>query len=66
MPDPGKPENRNATATFILLITSVMEVIGDTNCESIKNQSEVMKEINHVRKINSMKQRVAILHGQKF
>ncbi|MGC6627684.1 type III cell invasion protein SipB, partial [Escherichia coli] len=30
-------------------ITSVMEVIGDTNCESIKNQSEVMKEINHVR-----------------
>lgn len=26
-----------------------MEVIGDTNCESIKNQSEVMKEINHVR-----------------
>ena len=41
--------NRNATATFILLITSVMEVIGDTNCESIKNQSEVMKEINHVR-----------------
>ncbi|EIG0447447.1 TPA: type III cell invasion protein SipB [Escherichia coli] len=42
-------KNRNATATFILLITSVMEVIGDTNCESIKNQSEVMKEINHVR-----------------
>ncbi|EEZ0333492.1 type III cell invasion protein SipB [Escherichia coli] len=41
-------KNRNATATFILLITSVMEVIGDTNCESIKNQSEVMKEINHV------------------
>lgn len=59
-------KNRNATATFILLITSVMEVIGDINCESIKNQSEVMKEINHVRKINSMKQRVAILHGQKF
>lgn len=66
MPDPGKPENRNATATFILLITSVMEVIGDTNCESIKNQSEVMKEINHVRKINSMKQRVNILNGQKL
>ncbi len=42
-------KNRNATATFILLITSVMEVIGDTNCDSIKNQSEVMKEINHVR-----------------
>ncbi|HBK1149093.1 TPA: type III cell invasion protein SipB [Escherichia coli] len=42
-------KNRNAKATFILLITSVMEVIGDTNCESIKNQSEVMKEINHVR-----------------
>lgn len=42
-------KNRNATATFILLITSVMEVIGDTNCESIKNQSEVMKEINYVR-----------------
>ncbi|EKF3358353.1 type III cell invasion protein SipB [Escherichia coli] len=42
-------KNRNATATFILLITSVMEVIGDTNCESIKNQSKVMKEINHVR-----------------
>ena len=42
-------KNRNATATFILLITSVMEVIGDTNCESIKNQSEVMTEINHVR-----------------
>ncbi|MDY9196278.1 type III cell invasion protein SipB [Escherichia coli] len=42
-------KNRNATATFILLITSVMEVIGDTNCESIKNQSEVMKEINHFR-----------------
>ncbi|HHV1777377.1 TPA: type III cell invasion protein SipB [Escherichia coli] len=42
-------KNRNATATFILLITSVMEVIGYTNCESIKNQSEVMKEINHVR-----------------
>ncbi|EFO4660700.1 type III cell invasion protein SipB [Escherichia coli] len=42
-------KNRNATATFILLITSVIEVIGDTNCESIKNQSEVMKEINHVR-----------------
>lgn len=42
-------KNRNATATFILLITSVMEVIGDTNYESIKNQSEVMKEINHVR-----------------
>ena len=42
-------KNRNATATFILLITSVMEVIGDTNCEYIKNQSEVMKEINHVR-----------------
>lgn len=42
-------KNRNATATFILFITSVMEVIGDTNCESIKNQSEVMKEINHVR-----------------
>ncbi|HFM2872053.1 TPA: type III secretion system translocon subunit SctE [Escherichia coli] len=42
-------KNRNATATFIFLITSVMEVIGDTNCESIKNQSEVMKEINHVR-----------------
>ena len=42
-------KNSNATATFILLITSVMEVIGDTNCESIKNQSEVMKEINHVR-----------------
>ena len=42
-------KNRNATATFILLITSVMEVIGDTYCESIKNQSEVMKEINHVR-----------------
>ena len=42
-------KNRNATATFILLITSVMEVIGATNCESIKNQSEVMKEINHVR-----------------
>lgn len=42
-------KNRNATATFILLITSVMEVIGDTNCESIKNHSEVMKEINHVR-----------------
>ncbi|HGT7886045.1 TPA: type III cell invasion protein SipB [Escherichia coli] len=42
-------KNRNATATFILLITSVMEVIGDTNCESIKNQSEIMKEINHVR-----------------
>lgn len=42
-------KNRNATATFILLITSVMEVIGDTNCESIKNQPEVMKEINHVR-----------------
>ncbi|MCL6973593.1 type III cell invasion protein SipB [Escherichia coli] len=42
-------KNRNATATFILLITSVMEIIGDTNCESIKNQSEVMKEINHVR-----------------
>lgn len=49
MPDTGKPEKQNATATFILLITSVMEVIGDTNCESIKNQSEVMKEINHVR-----------------
>lgn len=42
-------KNRNATATFILLITSVMVVIGDTNCDSIKNQSEVMKEINHVR-----------------
>lgn len=42
-------KNRNATATFILLITSVMKVIGDTNCDSIKNQSEVMKEINHVR-----------------
>ncbi len=42
-------KNRNATATFILLITSVMEVIGDTNCDSIKNQSEVMKEINHVK-----------------
>ncbi|MCF6615062.1 type III cell invasion protein SipB [Escherichia coli] len=42
-------KNRNATATFILLITSVMEVIGDTNCDSIKNPSEVMKEIHHVR-----------------
>lgn len=59
-------KNRNATATFILLITSVMEVIGDTNCDSIKNQSEVMKEINHVRKINSMKQHVNILPRLKF
>ena len=48
-------KNRNATATFILLITSVMEVIGDTNCDSIKNQSEVMKEINHVRE-NKLKE----------
>ncbi len=37
-----------------------------TNCESIKNQSEVMKEINHVRKINLMKQRVNILPRLKF
>lgn len=45
----GKPEKQKRDSHIYPLITSVMEVIGDTNCESIKNQSEVMKEINHVR-----------------
>ncbi len=60
--DPGKPEKQKRDSHIYPFDYLVMEVIGDTNCESIKNQSEVRKRLTMSGKINSMKQRVNILH----
>lgn len=42
-------ENKSNTSQFILLMTSLLEVMGDTSIESLQSQSDVMKEINRAR-----------------